>query len=73
MAKAPELQQEFRHLGDGGPRRSTRSLVPQGSGSLWVSIMKEAWEEAGHSHNDPGDVAQWYYPEKDMIVIDLDP
>jgi hypothetical protein len=73
MAQAPDIESELRHMGDGGPRKSSRSLVPQGEGALVVSIMKEAWQEAGHEVDDPGDVDQWYYPDKDVVLIDLNP
>jgi len=73
MVHAPDIEQELRQMGDGGPRRSTRSLVPQGDGALVVSIMKEAWEEAGHSPENPGEVDEWYYPDKNVVLIDLDP
>lgn len=73
MAQAPEIERQLRQMGDGGPRRRESSLIPQGRNGLTLYIMKEALENAEIDRNDPRDVDQWYFPDEQKIVIDLDP
>jgi hypothetical protein len=70
MAQAPEMAEEISRLRDGGAQRSRRSLVNLG-GVLTVSLMREAWE-GRYDLDNPGEVDQWYYPDKGIVVIDLE-
>jgi len=72
MAQAPEIERQLRQMGDGGPRRRTSSLIPQGRNGLTVYLMKEALENADVDRDDPGEVDQWYFPDEGLIVLDLD-
>jgi len=39
--------------------------------SLYVTIMKEAWEDAGIDPDEPGAVDQYYYPDEGVVVLDM--
>lgn len=71
MAQAPQLSGELKRLRDGGPYRSRRSLNNV-NGTITVSIMKDAWEDSQHSLDDPGEVDTWYYPDRGILLVDLE-
>lgn len=52
--------------------KSERISIQQQRQSLYCTIMKDAWRDAGESLSDPGHVRQWYYPDKQMLVIEFE-
>jgi hypothetical protein len=66
-----EIRDEVRRLRDGGaPNSTTRSLTPN-SGSVQTTVNKDAVAAAGHDPDDPGHADEHWFPEWDVIVIDL--
>lgn len=58
-------------LGDGGVVcRDTISLVEQ-NGCLRMTVPADAWAGC-QSLADPGSVDAYYFPERDVMVVDLD-
>lgn len=80
MSQAPErVQQAIDSLTDGGPCGRQSSLSPSpsgrgdGTGSLRLTLLKRACNETGHYVDDPGTVEQYYFADKDVVVVDLSP
>lgn len=55
---------------DGAPIKERFSLIEQ-NGSLTMSIMSDAWRDCERSLDDPGRADQYYFPEKGVVLIDL--
>lgn len=52
------------------PRTRTYSLQRKGN-SLFCTVMKKAWQDAGESFENPGEIKQTYYPEEGLVVLDF--
>lgn len=56
----------------GGPHRYDRA-PQQISGSLFVSLPADAWRSADVNPDDPRQIEQHWFPDEDVIILDLDP
>jgi hypothetical protein len=80
MSQAPErVQKAIRTLSDDAPGGRRYSLAASGSGrndgtgSFRASLIKRACEDAGHTLESPGEIEQYYFADRDVIAIDLNP
>ena len=53
-----------------GLKVADSSLIRQRD-SLTITLIKDAWEDAGINVDDPGTVSQFYDAESGLIIIDL--
>jgi len=71
MSSPPDrIRQKIQDIND-GPRKRKRPLLNHSNGSFRTTLIKEACESAGHSLEDPGDAVQWWFQDRDLLVIDL--
>jgi len=40
-------------------------------GSMKMCIMQDAWKHADREPDDPGEALQVYFPEQDLLLVDL--
>jgi len=68
-----ELAERLQEPGaaDAFPRYQTASLCGNNGRSLRMTVMKEAWDDAGRSVEEPGDVLQLYFPQSEILIVDL--
>jgi len=59
-------------LGEQGMPISAEMSLRRQHQSLYCTVMKRAWEDAGESLSDPGDVRQHYFPDRGVVVIEFD-
>jgi len=53
--------------------RQYSNRAQSNSDGLETTIMKEAWEDAGIDLDNPGNNQQYYFPDSNMLVLDLTP
>jgi hypothetical protein len=71
MSRAkPDISKIKQRMSGGKARRESMSVQSQ-SGSLYVTMMASAWQDAGAQYDDPPEIDQWWLPEEDLLVIDL--
>ena len=68
----PRVRDAIQEMRESQPRSKTMSLN-RVRRSLTITLMKDAWRETEHSLEDPGHAEEWWFPEKDVLVIDLNP
>jgi hypothetical protein len=56
----------------GGPRSTTKK-PQQIKQSLYVNVSSKALKEAGVDVDDPQEFEEYWFPEKNVVVFDLDP
>ena len=53
------------------PRMKSSNLIRHTGGSVRLTVMQDAWVDAGREYEDPGSVLQMYFPSSDLLLIDL--
>lgn len=53
------------------PQFRHSELVRSHDTTLRLTIMKDAWKDAGIDIEDPGGVQQYYFEEEGVLVVDL--
>lgn len=68
-----ELAQRIQETSDlsSFPRHQSVSLINNNNDTLRMTVMKEAWEDAGRSQQEPGSAFQLYYPDAELLIVDL--
>jgi len=73
MASTPDrVDAAIQAMGRNDGIRKRTSLRLNSGGSIRTSIYKDACRAAGIDFDDPGEVDQWWFPEQNVIVLDLD-
>jgi hypothetical protein len=76
MASPPNRVDAVRQeLSEASGIRKRTSLIPNQSGtsiSIRVTLPHDALAAAGVDPDDPGEIDQWWFPEDDILVFDLE-
>jgi hypothetical protein len=67
----PRVRDAIEEMGEARPYSETMSLN-RVRRSLTITLMKDAWRDTDHTLESPGEVEQWWFPEKGIVAIDLD-
>lgn len=54
------------------PKYEHSGLQRHNASSLRLTIMEDAWKDAGIDQENPGEVNQYYFEEEGLLVVDLD-
>ena len=72
MASTPDrIDAAVKSMGHSDGIRKQATLRLNSSGSFRLSIYKDACVAADIDLDDPGKIDQWWFPDKNVIVLDL--
>jgi len=71
MSSPPDrVRQAIKDINDGAQKR-TRPLINHNNRSFRTTLIKDACLSAERALDEPGDVTQWWFQDRDLLVIDL--
>lgn len=71
-APAKRVRQAIQEMEDVHHRYRDTPLLNHSEGSFRATLIKDAVIDAGRTLEDPGTVDQYYFPDKGVIVFDLE-